>query len=76
MTRNKMRAYMKATIESVVAAYCSESSGMRDMVRNANGFVGDGFVGVPMADKESTQILESWFGRRRWQFVEEEENSQ
>jgi hypothetical protein len=47
---------------------------MRDMVRNANGFVGDGFVGVPMADKERTQILDSLFGRGRWPLIEEDSN--
>jgi hypothetical protein len=70
----KMRTYVKTSIESVVTSHFSQR-GVRDRVRNANGFVGHGFVGVPMADKERTKLLDGLFGRGRWPVIEEEENN-
>ena len=65
MTRNKIRAYIKANIESVTTTYFSDRR-VRDMVRNASGIVGDGFIGVPMPDEERRAILNSLFRPHQW----------
>jgi hypothetical protein len=64
------RAFMKENIEQVIALWRSEHKGiyqwLQNDVRNANGCVGNGFVCVPMPDKERTDILNALFGKKGW----------
>jgi hypothetical protein len=64
--KNIERTFMKENIEQVVARYFPHDKELQDEVRNANGFVGDGSVGVPMPDKERTKFLNAAFGRKGW----------
>jgi hypothetical protein len=64
--RDKERRFIKENIERVVAHCFPRDQLLRDDVRNANGFVGSGFIGVPMPDKERVKILNSLFGKGQW----------
>jgi hypothetical protein len=61
-------AFVIGNIERVVTNLFPHpySRSLRNDVRNANGFVGQGFVGVRVSEQERITILNSLFGRERW----------
>jgi hypothetical protein len=60
------RESIKTNIETVVAHCFPHYRSLQQMVRNANGFLGEGFIGIPMTAKERVKILNSLFGKGRW----------
>ena len=50
---------MKTNIETVVGHFFPDDKWLRQEVRNANGFVGRGFVGISMTGKEGISIQPS-----------------
>ena len=60
------RVSIKANIETVVADRCPRYKSLQQMVRNANGVLGEGFIGIPMTAKERVKILNDLFGKGRW----------
>jgi hypothetical protein len=42
---------MKTNIATAVGHFFPDDKWLRQEVRNANGFVGEGFIGVPMPDR-------------------------
>jgi hypothetical protein len=57
---------MVKNIERVITNVFPDRRPLFDRVRNANGFVGDGFVGVPMSTKDPRAILDRLFGKGQW----------
>ena len=45
------RESMKTNIATAVGHFFPDDKWLRQEVRNANGFVGEGFIGVPMPDR-------------------------
>jgi len=43
------------------------SKALRRDLELANGFVGDGFIGVPLSDKQKQELIERVFGERNLQ---------
>ena len=60
------RTFMKENIEQIVTHYLPNDRCMQNKVRNANGFVGNGFVCVRMPNKDRTRILNALFGKKGW----------
>jgi hypothetical protein len=66
--REARMAFVIKNAERVVTNLFPHSYGrsLRNDMRSANGFVGQGFVSVRISEQERITILDSLFGKERW----------
>jgi hypothetical protein len=60
------REDVKRQIERIVIDRFPRLKTLHNKVRHANGFRGDGFIGMPMSNAEREILLDALFGYGRW----------